>query len=317
MRRPLRMVLTVGCLAGLVLVGGCGGVSAGQVGRSAGDNGRIAVVTSTNVWGDVVRQVGGDRVQVTALINDPSQDPHSFEPSGRDELALSRAALIVENGGGYDDFMQIMIDAVEPAATVITAVDAAAPAITSAGDRGDAAGELNEHVWFDLAAVADVASAVQKALSRADPAGAQVYRANLDRFRDKLAKLEQAVAELKSHHAGAPVAVTEPLPDYLLAAAGLVDRTPAEFKEALEEDNDVPPSVVEATLNLVRQRQVDALVYNAQTASPQAEQLRRAADDSGIPVVAVTETIPAGQDYLEWMRGTIAALATALEGANR
>ena len=113
-------------------------------------------------------------------------------------------------------------------------------------------------------------------------------------------------------HAGDAVAVTEPVPGYLLEAAGLRDATPEAFSEAVEEGTDVPPRAFQETLALVKERKVRALVYNAQTSGPQTERLRTAAQDAGVPVVPVTETLPEGRHYTSWMDGTIAALTEAL-----
>ncbi|WP_284454682.1 metal ABC transporter solute-binding protein, Zn/Mn family [Actinomadura madurae] len=120
------------------------------------------------------------------------------------------------------------------------------------------------------------------------------------------------MAALKAAHSGEAVAITEPVPGYLLEAAGLANETPEEFSEAIEEGDDVSPRVLRDTLALFADKKVKALVYNAQTSGPQTERVQRAAKDGGVPVVPVTETLPAGQDYLTWMDGTITALQKAL-----
>ena len=107
--------------------------------------------------------------------------------------------------------------------------------------------------------------------------------------------------------------MTEPVPLYLLQACGLADRTPAAFSAAIADGSDVPPAVLKQTLDLVQERRVRALVYNEQTAGPVTEQVRRAAEANGVPVVPVTETLPAGRDYVTWMRGNLAAVSAALD----
>ena len=83
----------------------------------------VRVVASTNVYGDIAQQIGGDHVQVTSIINDPSQDPHSYEASPQNQLALSKARVIIENGGGYDDFVDVMRhSAARPDVVVLDAV---------------------------------------------------------------------------------------------------------------------------------------------------------------------------------------------------
>lgn len=284
--------------------GASGSVGAG--GSAGAASGPIKVVASTNVWGDVVEQIGGDHVEVTSIISDPSADPHSFQSSPRNQLALSSAQLIVENGGGYDDFMQTMISSAGTQAPVVTAVDASG---VTAQD-----GELNEHVWYDLPGTIKVADAIAAQLATIDPANASTFRANSATFDTAVDDLITQAQAIKAAHAGAPVAITEPVPVYLLETAGLTNVTPAEFSEAIENETDVPAAVMNQTLALFADKQVTLLAYNEQTTGPQTEQVLEAAKNSGIPTVPVTETLPDGQDYLSWMKSNIQALSQALGG---
>jgi len=302
--------------AGLALVAAltisaCGSADGASSSAAAGSSGAqtpIPVVTSTNVWGDVVSQIGGDQVAVTALIVDPAADPHSFEPTAQAQLALSKAALVVENGGGYDDFVQTMIDAAGAPAPVVTAVDLFAKDTDGASDQG----AFNEHVWYDFPTVGKVASRIADELSSIAPAQAAVFQANLSAFTGKLDGLTAELDAIKAAHDGAPVAITEPVPLYLTQAAGLVDKTPPEFSDAIEEGTDVPPTVLSDTLGLFTGKQVVALVYNEQTSSPETEKVLAAAKDNAIATVGVTETLPAGKDYLNWMDANVTALQGAL-----
>src|SRR5262249_12236331 len=108
------------------------------------------------------------------------------------------------------------------------------------------------------------------------------------------------------------VAITESVPLYLLHACGLVNRTPVEFTQAVEEGTDASPRVAQATLDLFRKHAVQLLVYNAQTAGPQTDQVISAARDNHVPVVAVTETLPGSISYVQWMRGILHHVATAV-----
>lgn len=266
------------------------------------DDGLIHVVASTSVYGDLVSTIGGDRVEVTSLISDASVDPHSFEASARDQLAISEADLIVENGGGYDPFVDTLLTAAGSTAPVITAVDVSG--LDGAGQEG-----FNEHVWYSFAATEKVVGAVADQLGQLDPDHADEYTANAD-------ALGSAIADLLTRAEGlgvtGDVAVTEPVPGYLLQAAGLTNVTPADFTEAIEEGNDVPPLALQETLALFTGEKVLLLAYNSQTASPETERVRQAAEDAGIPVVDFTETLPAGADYVSWMTSNLDALATAL-----
>ncbi|MGC4955103.1 metal ABC transporter solute-binding protein, Zn/Mn family [Actinomadura citrea] len=265
----------------------------------------VPVVASTNVYGDIARQIGGDKVKVTSFISDPAQDPHSFEAGTRTRLALSEAGVVIENGGGYDDFMGTLLRGSGSKARVLNAVQIS-------GRAAPAGGELNEHVWYDLPSVARLADRISAALAEADPEHARTFSSNAASFKARLKTLEGRVAAVRVAHAGDGVAVTEPVPGYLLEAAGLVDRTPEEFGEAIEEGDDVPPRALRDTLALLSGRKVRALVANVQTSGPQTDRVREAAGEAGVPVVPVTETLPAGRDYVAWMDGTIAALQKAL-----
>ncbi len=265
----------------------------------------IAVVASTNVWGDIVKQVGGEYVDVVSVIADPSADPHSYEANAQTQLALSKAKLVVENGGGYDDFMDTMLASNSTDAPVINAVEIS-------GLQAAAGEELNEHVWYDFPTVDKVANQIAVELGTVDPANKAVFTANAATFSDKLAGLTTKVAAIKAQHAGVGIAITEPVPLYLTEAAGLQNLTPAEFSEAIENETDVPADVLAQTLALFTDKKIVALVYNEQTTGPQTEAVLEAAKTNSIAVVPVTETLPEAKDYLSWMDANITALSAAL-----
>ncbi|MFE1833210.1 metal ABC transporter solute-binding protein, Zn/Mn family [Streptomyces sviceus] len=303
-----RTALLVG--ASVALLTGCG--SSSDSGSDGGVSGapaaasKVAVVASTDVYGDIVAHIGGDKVSVTSVISDPDQDPHSYEAGTRNQLALSKAKVVVENGGGYDDFVDRMLrSGGNSSAEVINAVKVS-------GRTAPKGGELNEHVWYDFPTVARIADRIAAALGTADPANSAIFTKNADAFKAGLKPLEAKEAQIKKEYGGAAIAITEPVPLYMTGASGLVDKTPAEFSEAVEEGDDVSPKVLRETLALFTGKQVKALVYNAQTSGPQTERSEQAARAAGIPLVPVTETLPNGKDYLAWMTGNVDALANAL-----
>ena len=309
-----RTVAVVGALA-VGLLTACGasdptagaaasGAASSGAGATSDGSGIVQVVASTDVWGDVVAQVGGSRVDVRSLITDPSADPHSYEANAQNQLALSKAALVVENGGGYDDFVDTMLASSGGTATVVNAVEVS-------GYSGE---EVNEHVWYDFPTVQKVADAIATDLSAVDPAHAAEFRANAATFSGKVDGLIAQEQQIRATHSGAPVAITEPVPVYMLDAAGLDDLTPDEFAEAIEQETDVPADVLARTLALFADEKVDALVYNSQTSGPQTEAVLQAAKDNGVAVVPVTETLPQGQDYLTWMAANLTAVDAALGG---
>jgi zinc/manganese transport system substrate-binding protein len=238
------------------------------------------------------------------VIDDPSADPHSYEASVRTQLAVSQADLVIENGGGYDDFMDTLLSATDADPTVLTAVEVS-------GLDPDAAG-FNEHVWYDLPAMSELTGQVAGALGEIDPDGADGYAANAAQLQQGIAGLVAREDQARAVTEGAGVAVTEPVPGHLLDALGARDLTPPEFSAAIEEGGDVAPAVLRETLDLFATGRVRALVYNEQTSGPQTEQVLHAARAAGVAVVPVTETLPDGEDYLSWMGSTLDAVLAAL-----
>jgi len=285
------------------------------------------VVTSTNVYGDVVKAIGGDKVKVSSIITKTSQDPHSYEASAQDKLVISKAKLVVENGGGYDEFLHKIADETKVGhENMVSAVEISglapeeAPsqeahsqeAHSEAGHTHDH-GDFNEHVWYSLDAMAKLADAVAAKLGSLDAASASSFTANADAFKAKLAELNGRLATLKTENDHAPVAVTEPVPLYLLEAAGLENKTPEAYSAAIEEETDVPAAVLKETTDLVSAKSVRFLAYNEQTEGPQTEAVKRAAEAAGVLVVNFTETLPDGKDYIQWMTDNVDAVSSAVK----
>ncbi len=296
-------------LAGLVLAS-CSSpsatVSPGATGAASADAAPIAVVASTNVWGNLAATIGGDKVAVTSIIDDPSKDPHEYEASAQNQLALSKAQVVIENGGGYDDFVDTMLaSANNSSATVLNAV-------TISGKTAPSGGELNEHVWYDFPTVEKVIDQIQTAYASIDSADADTFATNAKNLKGSIDALVSKESDLKAKYAGQPVSITEPVPLYLLDAISLVNKTPEKFSEAIEEDSDVAPAVQQATLKLYNSHAVKLLAYNEQTTGPETEAVLKAAKDNGIPVVPVTETLPDGKDYVSWMTDNLDAIGAAL-----
>jgi zinc/manganese transport system substrate-binding protein len=300
-------------LASVLALAGCASGGAGQ------DDGRISVVASTNVYGQIAEAIGGDDVDVASLISQASQDPHSFEPSARDQLSVSRADLVIENGGGYDPFMDQLIEASGTNAPVITAAELSPEwpehddhATEGDGDDHDHVEGFNEHVWYDPATMGKVAAAIADELSKLDSSHAATFEANVAAFEKGIDTLSASLAALGSAHDGATVFVTEPVPLYLTAAAGLENTTPPAFSEAVEEGQDVPPATLLEALDLIRSGSVDVLIVNAQTGGAETDQVVAAAKEKGVPVLSFTETLPQGKTYLEWMTMNVEDLQSAL-----
>jgi len=259
---------------------------------------KIKVVASTDVWGSVVTAVGGDKVEVTSIIHDPSADPHSYETTASDAIAAKNAKLTLSNGGGYDDFFSKLADQATGAQKLV-AVDIAAT------------GNENEHVWYSLPGVEKIADQVAAKLGEIQPASKDAFTANATAFKGKTQELLKKVSGLSS---GAKVVATEPVAHYLLDSAKVTDATPPAFAEAVEAEQDVPAAALNEVKQLISGKQVKALVNNAQTTTPVTQQVVGDAKNAGIAVVDVTETLPQGvTDYIAWMTKEVDALAGALK----
>jgi zinc/manganese transport system substrate-binding protein len=289
----LRIILV---LAGVLLLGtACG--SARAVGST------LNVVAAENVYGDIARQIGGDRVSVTSILSDPNADPHLFEPGTRNGLAVATAKLVIQNGAGYDAFMQRLEDA-SPSST---------RAVVTIADALDVHGkDANPHLWYDVPRLGAIAGAIATGLERADPAHAAAYRTGLRRFDASLAPLRREVARIRTSFAGRPVAYTEPVPGYLVAAAGLRNLAPDAFTRAIEDGTEPSPQAVAAMTSLASRGKIDALLYNSQAVSPITKRIRDAAAKAGIPVLGVTETLPAGLTFQAWQLRQARELEAAL-----
>jgi zinc/manganese transport system substrate-binding protein len=294
-RRALCAALTIPLLGGLAA---CAPITA--------TDGRLRVVASTDVYGDIARAVSGRDADVSALIDDPSQDPHSFEASARDQLAVAKADVIVENGGGYDDFVERMRHASGKRGAVVVNV------LRLSGRTAPPGGQLNEHVFYDLDAVLRLVTRLVAVLSAARPGLHAAFAANAARLGDGLRELVREEAALRRRLDGTAIAITEPVPVYLLDACGLRNRTPEQFSASVEAGTDVSASVLRETLDLFDHHAVRALVYNEQTTGAETTRLLAAAAADHVPAIGVTETLPAGDTYLAWMRSNLAAIRKAL-----
>lgn len=290
---PSLAVLTVA----VVTLAGCGGSSSGT-----SNDGKIKTVASTNVWGSVISAVGGDRVDVTSLIDSPSEDPHDYESTAVDTTKIAEARLVVLNGGGYDDFMEKAVHGVDGDRATVDAF--------SLSGKGNGEG-VNEHVFYDLPTVKRTADEIAKQLTKIQPTHRAEFEANARKFDQGVDALRTKAAAIGKGKNLTALA-TEGVADYLLDAAGVRNATPKAFAEAVEKGQDVPATAIAETQQVLNSKKVRLLVDNVQTDTPTINQLRTRAKSAGLGIVPVTETFPAGvHGYLPWMGAEIDGLAKA------
>jgi zinc/manganese transport system substrate-binding protein len=293
MRRRLSLLL-IGLL--LAALAGCGTQA------SAGNpSAKVQAVAAENFYGDLLRQLGGDRVGVTSILSNPNADPHEYESSPQDATLIADAKLVIMNGLGYDAWMQHLLDASPSGGR--TVIDAGA--LTGYQTGG------NPHIWYNVYAIERIARDVAAQLVKLDPSGTAQYRSREQRFETSLQPLLREMTLLRSRYAGQTVAATEPVFGYMLQNIGLIAPQTA-FQHAVEEGADPPPQAVASFTDDLRGRRVRALIYNRQAVEPITQTMRSIARSERIPVIGVTETEPAGKDYQQWMLGELRQLAAAL-----
>lgn len=325
-------------LAGLLLAGCATDDASGT--SSSGEataNGKIELVATTNVYGQIAREIGGERVAVTEIITSPAQDPHSYEPTARDKLTVSKASVVLANGGGYDQFMDSLVTSL-PAdkadqVHLIHAVDSS-PVAKEHGDEpahdehagdehasdehaadehaGHDHAEYNEHIWYDLDSMQALATELATELGHADPDGASDYEANANTFVQGIKDLREQLTAAKL--SGRTYAMTEPVPFHLLEDAGMKNKTPAGLSEAVEEGAGIAPLSLKDLNDSLTAGTVDVLAYNVQTEGAETASLRSNAEAGQVPVVDFRETITDDSNYLQWMKKNIDALSSAING---
>lgn len=353
-------IAAIAAAAGLVLAG-CGTGDA----ESTGSGDKLKVVTSTNVYADLASQVAGDAADVEPIISDASKDPHDYEATSNDQLKLSKADVVIVNGGGYDAFMTTLLEAADKDPKVVNGVEvselpgaegnsANEPHDHDHGhdhgeeghdhdhgeeghdhdhghdhgeeghdhdhgeeghdhDHGHDHGAFNEHIWYSVSAMKNVVDSIEETLSEEDPDNKAAYEENADKLQGELDGLMKKADEVKKTGEGKKSAATEPVALWLFEDLGLETITPQKFLSAVEAGSDAAPVVLKQAQDQVKNKEVAVLGFNPQAVNEQAETLRKSADDAGVPVVELPETLNEGETYVDWMGSHIDDVEKALK----
>ncbi|WP_309067900.1 metal ABC transporter solute-binding protein, Zn/Mn family [Microbacterium sp.] len=346
---PRRLVLASALAVPALVLAGCSTTGADDAG-GADDGAGFSIVASTSVYASLASELVGDAAEVTAIVDSPTQDPHSYEATTRDQLTVQQADLVILNGGGYDPFMDQLT---EEAGTehVVTAVeyshdypgaeehaegehaadehaaDEHAEGEVAEGEATEEAHEhdheheghdhiegFNEHIWYDPHTIAHLVEELGAELGELLPDAAADIQAAQEKLLADIDGLESALDDVAAAHEGAHVFFTEPVGGYLAAAAGLEDATADGFAEAVEEGQDVAPATLLAALDAIEGGEIDVLITNTQTAGAETQRVIEAAEAAEVPVVEYAETLPEGGSYVSWMSANIEALEQALAG---
>jgi zinc/manganese transport system substrate-binding protein len=300
--RAGRGLAVVGAVAALALAAtGCATTSS-----ASSDSGVITAIGAENEYANVLSQIGGRYVHVSSILNNPNSDPHTFEASASVAQEVSAAKLIVQNGVGYDTFMN-RIEAATP--------NQGRKVIIVQHVLGLPDSTPNPHLWYSPSTMPAVARVMAADLSALQPAHAAYFQANLRAFDRSLTPWLTAIAQFKAKYSGVPVATTEPVADYLLQAMGADNLTPFRFQADIMSGIDPSPQDISLVTGFFTQHKVKAFVYNQQVVSALTASIRQTALRAGVPVVGVYETMPMpGYRYQSWMLAEVRAIQRAVAG---
>ncbi|WP_203626354.1 metal ABC transporter solute-binding protein, Zn/Mn family [Lacticaseibacillus mingshuiensis] len=274
----------------LLLLTACGSPQA--------QNGKMTVVATLDFYGEVAQAVGGKHVRVVSVIDDPAIDPHDYEPTTAVAKEVAGAKLILANGLGYDSWMD----------RVVAGGDKTADYLKVGEQLLKKKDGANEHLWYDPTTMPKLANALAARFAKLDPTHASDYAANAKAYLKKLAPLTALVARLKTQLSGQAAAQSEPVFGYSLDALGIRE-VAGHFAKAIEDGTDPSPQDVEGLQRAFAQHRVAFFVINTQADNRVVDEATASAKKAGVPVLKVTETLPAGKTYISWMMSQYDALA--------
>ena len=304
MRSRFKALAAVVALGVVPLASACSASTAATSGSGGSGGGKIVAVGAENEYADVLAQVGGKYVQVSAIMSNPNTDPHTFEASASVARLVNAAQLVVQNGVGYDTFMNTIENAAPSSSRKVVVVQ---------NLLGLPDSTANPHLWYKPGTMPAVATAVAADLAALQPAHAAYFKANAGAFISSLAAWNDAIAAFKAKYPNTPVATTEPVADYMLQAIGADNLTPFAFQADIMNGTDPSAQNVAVERSLFTQHKVTVLVYNQQVTDSLTESFITLAKANGIPVVGVYETMPVpGYHYQSWMLAEVQDLQKAV-----
>ncbi len=278
-------------------------IAVGPSPTASAADGPVKLVAAENFYGNVAHQIGGPQVEVVSVLSNPDQDPHLFETSPAVLRRLAAARIVIYNGADYDPWMPKLLKATpKPGRTVIVAADLVHK---RAGD--------NPHLWYDPPTMPAVARALAAALEKADPAHAADYQARLATFLASLKPLNDKIAAVRKKYGGAPITASEPVFGYMAAALGLKMRN-EKFQLSIMNDTEPSARDIAAFERDLKEHKVRVLFYNKQASDKIVLHLVEIARAAKVPVVGVTETIPPGMNFQDWMTSELNDTEKALAG---
>ena len=294
--RPITVLLALVTLLAMLLAG-CGGSSA----SSSGD--KITAVGAENQYANVIEQIGGKYVDASAIESNPNTDPHSFEASPSVAQEVSDAELVIQNGVGYDDYME-KIESASPSSS--------RKVINVQKLLGLPNSTPNPHLWYKPETMPAVAKALVSDFSALQPNHRAYFTENAKKFNQSLKPWLAGLSRFSSRYPNSAVATTEPVSDYMLEAAGVKNLTPFSMQADIMNGTDPAPQDVALQEGFFSTHMADAFIYNQQVTDSVTETFLKSAAEHHIPVVGVYETMPPGFNYQRWMLAELKAIEEAI-----
>ena len=279
--------------------------------------GKLQVVATTNIVGDVVRQVGGDRIELMTLIS-IGVDPHSYVPTPADTAAIHDAHVVFANGAGLEASLgKMMENAGGDAADIILSQGIELRQLTGGqtgeGEAGHGQEDVDPHLWFDVKNVIHWVETIERTLSALDPANSETYQANAVAYRQQLEELDAWVVRQMDTlpEANRMLVTNHPAFGYLADRYGL---------EQMGAVYPVSPSAepsaqdIAALEDTIRALGVPA-IFTESTVNPNLAQ--QVAADMGVKLVALYSESLGGpgsgaESYIELMHYDVRAIVEAL-----
>lgn len=302
MRAVIAALVGAATVAAVSACSTSGTANAGNA-KSEGGNGNavITVIASSNQWGSLAKDLGGEYVDVTSILNNTGTDAHDYEPTTNDISKIQNAQVAVVNGAGYDDWA---LKAAQQSSKTLV-VDAADVSGVKTGD--------NPHIWFSSNARIKTADAITADYIKLQPEHKAQFEQLHKTWLEEEEQLDKDLKELAKDKGSKNYAAVESVAQYLAEDMGLTDVTPKGYKQAAANESEPTPSDIKSFTDLLKQGDMRMLITNSQEPSEMNDQLVAAADSGNVPVVDVTEQMPEQYKSLhEWMR----ALAKRIQETN-
>lgn len=269
-------------------------VGVGCSSNSAKENSdKLKVTTTTDFYGEVAKAVVGNKGEVTSVIDKPSVDPHDYDPTPKTAKKVAGSQLVVANGLGYDSWMN----------NLVKNNDSKAKYVKVGEDVMDKKSGDNPHLWYDPQTMPKLAKRIATELGKKQPKDKKYFQKNAEKYIDSLKPVDKKIATLKDVAAKSDnkdVYVSEPVFDYAIESMGFKIGN-KKFENSVEKGTDPSPQTISEMQKNIKQHKICFFVYNKQVSDKTVDNFVSLAKENDVPVLQVTETLPADKNYKQWM----------------